>query len=126
MVQMDAALAALPLDFERYEERAEILSAIHEYLEGTYTIFPEQKKETIREGNTNQLSIFDFMGAEVPEPEVPLPEGQEPEPSPQESEGREPDVSRLETVCCGIHRRNCKRKNGENWQVFRGIFPGAA
>lgn len=97
VVQMDAALAALPLDFERYEERAEILSAIHEYLEGTYTIFPEQKKETIREGNTNQLSIFDFMGAEVPEPEVPLPEGQEPEPSPQESEGREPDVSRLET-----------------------------
>lgn len=85
VAQMDAALAALPLDFERYEERAEILSAIHEYLEGTYTIFPEQKKETILEGNTNQLSIFDFMGAEVPEPEVPLPEG------------REPDVSRLET-----------------------------
>lgn len=97
VTQMDAALAALPLDFERYEERAEILSAIHEYLEGTYTIFPEQKKETILEGNTNQLSIFDFMGAEVPEPEVPLPEGQEPEPSPQESEGHEPDVSRLET-----------------------------
>ena len=49
VAQMDAALAALPLDFERYEERAEILSAIHEYLEGTYTIFPEQKKETILE-----------------------------------------------------------------------------
>src|SRR5699024_6850668 len=60
--QMDAALAALPLDFPEYEERAETLSVIHDYIEGTYTIFPEKKKEIEIEGTGQQLSLFDFMG----------------------------------------------------------------
>lgn len=45
VAQMDAALAALPLDFDGYEERVEILSLIHQYIEGTYTMFPEKKQD---------------------------------------------------------------------------------
>ena len=69
--QMDAALAALPLDFPEYEERAETLSVIHDYIEGTYTIFPEKKKEIEIEGTGQQLSLFDFMGDGIEEPEPP-------------------------------------------------------
>lgn len=69
--QMDAALAALPLDFPEYEERAETLSVIHDYIEGTYTIFPEKKKEIEIEGRGQQLSLFDFMGDGIEEPEPP-------------------------------------------------------
>ena len=72
--QMDAALAALPLDFPEYEERAETLSVIHDYIEGTYTIFPEKKKEIEIEGTGQQLSLFDFMGAGIEEPEPQEPE----------------------------------------------------
>ena len=45
MIAMNQALAALPLDFDRYEERAEILAQVHQYVDGTFTIFPEPKKE---------------------------------------------------------------------------------
>ena len=42
--KMDAALAALPLDFEaygtNYQQKTELLSELHQYVEGTYTIFP--------------------------------------------------------------------------------------
>ena len=69
--QMDAALAALPLDFPEYEERAETLSVIHDYIEGTYTIFPEKKKEIESERTGQQLSLFDFMGDGIEEPEAP-------------------------------------------------------
>ncbi len=48
--KMDAALAALPLDFEaygtNYQQKAEILSELHQYAEGTYTIFPTPEAET--------------------------------------------------------------------------------
>ena len=68
VAQMDAALASLPLDFEDYEKRVETLSIIHQYVEGTYTIFPEQKNEVQIEGSAKQLSLFDFMdaGTEAP------------------------------------------------------------
>lgn len=45
---MDQALAELPLDFKDYGERARILSELQGYTEGTYTLFPEQKR--IRSG----------------------------------------------------------------------------
>lgn len=65
VAQMDAALAAIPLDFEDYEKRVQILSELHGYVEGTYTIFPEKKTEIQVEGNGKQLSLFDFMGMEL-------------------------------------------------------------
>ena len=58
---MDAALAALPLDFPDYEKKAQILTDLHGYVEGRYTIFPEKKKEEVQIENGGQLSIFDFM-----------------------------------------------------------------
>ena len=67
VAKMDADLAALPLDFEEYDKKVETLSVIHQYVEGTYTIFPEQKKEVQIEGSTRQLSLFDFMDVEMPE-----------------------------------------------------------
>ena len=64
LTDMDAAFAELPLDFEDYEKKAQILTDIHGYVDGTYTIFPERKKEEIQVQNGGQLSLFDFM---VPE-----------------------------------------------------------
>ncbi len=57
---MEQALAALPSDFEGYDERVQALADLQGYVEGTYTIFPERKKE-IQIGDSVQLSLFDFM-----------------------------------------------------------------
>lgn len=47
--KMDAVLADLPLDFNAYgtsySDKADILSQIHKYLKGDYTIFPIRKEE---------------------------------------------------------------------------------
>ncbi|EOS38956.1 hypothetical protein C808_02273 [Lachnospiraceae bacterium M18-1] len=67
---MDEAIAELPLDFEDYEERVQILTDLHGYVEGTYTIFPKKKKEEIRIENGGQLSIFDFMKTSAAETET--------------------------------------------------------
>ena len=86
VAQMDAALAALPLDFEGYEERVETLSLIHQYIEGTYTMFPEKKQDIQVEGSGRQLSIFDFVGGEVPAQETTEePETAQDETEPEES-----------------------------------------
>lgn len=66
---MDDALAELPLDFDGYENRVQILSEIHQYIEGTYTIFPQKKQEIEIEGTGRQMNLFDFMKSE-PEPEI--------------------------------------------------------
>ena len=76
---MDEALASLPLDYENYGQRTEILTDIHAYVEGTYTIFPDRKKqETIVSGV--QMSIFDFMDAAAGEPETGTGTKKEPMP----------------------------------------------
>ena len=64
--KMDAALAELPLDFEaygtNYNEKAECLSILHQYIEGTYTIFPVQEVEQpIIELSGHQMSMFDYL-----------------------------------------------------------------
>lgn len=61
---MDEALAALPLEFENYEKCVETLAILHQYIEGTYTLFPERQKEISIESGNQQLSLFDFMQAE--------------------------------------------------------------
>ena len=45
LAEMDSALVALPLDFESYEDHARLLSELHQYVDGTFTIFPERKYE---------------------------------------------------------------------------------
>ena len=45
--QMDNALLSVPLDSGEYERKAESLSILHQYVEGTYTIFPEKKRVSL-------------------------------------------------------------------------------
>ena len=51
-------------------ETAEILFQIHDYIDGIYIDFPDQKKDVEVVETGQQLSLFDFMGEGVPE-EVP-------------------------------------------------------
>ena len=64
--KMDAALAALPLDFEaygtNYQQKTELLSELHQYAEGTYTIFPTPEAEpSFAEPSGHQMTMFDFL-----------------------------------------------------------------
>ena len=74
--KMDAALAALPLDFEaygtNYQQKTELLSEIHQYVEGTYTIFPTPEvKPSFAEPSGHQMTMFDFLDTKaVTEPTV--------------------------------------------------------
>ena len=64
--QMDNALLSVPLDSEEYERKAESLSILHQYVEGTYTIFPEKKRAVeIAIPEQGQISMFDFMEQEA-------------------------------------------------------------
>ena len=73
---MDAALAALPLDFEaygtNYQQKTELLSELHQYAEGTYTIFPTPEAEPFfTESSGHQMTMFDFLDTKaVAEPTV--------------------------------------------------------
>ncbi len=60
--QMDEALAMLPLDFEDYQAKVEHLSILHQYIEGTYTIFPQREESDIEVPESKQMSLFDYMG----------------------------------------------------------------
>ena len=74
--KMDAALAALPLDFEaygtNYQQKTELLSELHQYAEGTYTIFPTPEAEpSFAEPSGHQMTMFDFLDTKaVAEPAV--------------------------------------------------------
>ena len=73
---MDTALAALPLDFEaygtNYQQKTELLSELHQYAEGTYTIFPTPEAEPFfTEPSGHQMTMFDFLDTKaVAEPTV--------------------------------------------------------
>lgn len=63
--QMDNALLSVPLDSGEYERKAESLAILHQYVEGTYTIFPEKKRAVeIAVPEQGQMSMFDFMEQE--------------------------------------------------------------
>ena len=74
--KMDAALAVLPLDFEaygtNYQQKTELLSELHQYAEGTYTIFPTPEVEpSFVEPSGRQMTMFDFLDTKaVTEPTV--------------------------------------------------------
>ena len=63
--KMDAALLSVPLDSPDYAEKSKILADLHQYVEGTYTIFPEKKKAIeISAYETGQISLFDIWAQE--------------------------------------------------------------
>lgn len=59
--QMDDAMAAMPTENEHYQECTEILFQVHDYIDGTYTIFPEPpwKKEPTEQNQ--QMSMFSLL-----------------------------------------------------------------
>lgn len=63
--KMDAALLSVPLDSPEYAKKSKTLAELHQYVEGTYTIFPEKKKAVeISVSETGQISLFDIWAQE--------------------------------------------------------------
>ena len=63
--KMDAALLSVPLDSPEYVEKSKTLAELHQYVEGTYTIFPEKKKAVeISVSEAGQISLFDIWAQE--------------------------------------------------------------
>ena len=63
--KMDAALLSVPLDSPEYAEKSKTLAELHQYVEGTYTIFPEKKRAVeISVSETGQISLFDIWAQE--------------------------------------------------------------
>ncbi len=89
---MDEAIAELPLDFEDYEKKVQILTDLHGYVEGTYTIFPERKKEEVQIQNGGQLSLFDFMDTSEPEPKPEPAKEKKQKTAGKEAEKKEPEA----------------------------------
>lgn len=93
---MDDALAMLPLDFEAvgytYEQKLQLLTEVHQYVEGSYTIFPEQKVPDQADGlNGYQMSLFDIVSASEPEENTEEPEVEESAAEVEEVQKGEPE-----------------------------------
>ena len=96
---MDDALAMLPLDFESvnetYEKKLQLLTEVHQYVEGSYTIFPAQEVPDQADGlNGYQMSLFDIVSASEPEEDI---EDTEPEQIISEPE-EEPEIKPEEEI----------------------------
>ena len=96
---MDDALAMLPLDFEAvnetYEKTLQLLTEVHQYVEGSYTIFPVQEVPDQADGlNGYQMSLFDIVSASEPEEDI---EDTEPEQIISEPE-EEPEIKPEEEI----------------------------
>ena len=95
--KMDAVLAELPLETDGYERRAQILSDLHGYVEGSYTIFPQSVREpepSIEPGR--QMSLFDFADLGGQETEADFPDAVE--TMAEEDEKREAWDAEIEEV----------------------------
>ena len=93
---MDDALAMLPLDFEAvgytYEQKLQLLTEVHQYVEGSYTIFLEQKVPDQADGlNGYQMSLFDIVSASEPEENAEEPEVEEAAAEVEEVQKGEPE-----------------------------------
>ena len=93
---MDDALAMLPLDFEAvnetYEKKLQLLTEVHQYVEGSYTIFPAQEVPDQADGlNGYQMSLFDIVSASEPEENAEEPEVEEPAAEVEEVQKGEPE-----------------------------------
>ena len=93
---MDDALAMLPLDFEAvgytYEQKLQLLTEVHQYVEGSYTIFLEQKVPDQADGlDGYQMSLFDIVSASEPEENTEEPEVEESSAEMEEVQKGEPE-----------------------------------
>ena len=83
--QMDDAMAALPSENEHYQECTEILFQVHDYIDGTYTIFPEppwKKEPTAQNQQMSMFSLLEQPGESEQEMDEDEPEEENEEPVP--------------------------------------------
>ena len=74
---------------ETYEKKLQLLTEVHQYVEGSYTIFPAQEVPDQADGlNGYQMSLFDIVSASEPEENI---EDAEPEEIISELEA-EPEI----------------------------------
>ena len=124
---MDDALAMLPLDFEAvnetYEKKLQLLTEVHQYVEGSYTIFPAQEVPDQADGlNGYQMSLFDIVSASEPEENTEKPEVEESSAEMEEVQKGEPESEPEDVVVQEQWNENVFEYQGYHFEPV-GILP---
>ena len=124
---MDDALAMLPLDFESvnetYEKKLQLLTEVHQYVEGSYTIFPAQEVPDQADGlNGYQMSLFDIVSASEPEENTEEPEVEESSAEMEEVQKGEPESEPEDVVVQEQWDENVFEYQGYHFEAV-GILP---
>lgn len=124
---MDDALAMLPLDFESvnetYEKKLQLLTEVHQYVEGSYTIFPAQEVPDQADGlDGYQMSLFDIVSASEPEENTEEPEVEESSAEMEEVQKGEPESETEDVVVQEQWNENVFEYQGYHFEPV-GILP---
>ena len=124
---MDDALAMLPLDFksvnETYEKKLQLLTEVHQYVEGSYTIFPAQEVPDQADGlDGYQMSLFDIVSASEPEENTEEPELEESSAEMEEVQKGEPESEPEDVVVQEQWNENVFEYQGYHFEPV-GILP---
>ena len=124
---MDDALAMLPLDFESvnetYEKKLQLLTEVHQYVEGSYTIFPAQEVPDQADGlDGYQMSLFDIVSASEPEENTEEPEVEESSAEMEEVQKGEPESEPEDVVVQEQWDENVFDYQGYHFEAV-GILP---
>ena len=124
---MDDALAMLPLDFESvnetYEKKLQLLTEVHQYVEGSYTIFPAQEVPDQADGlDGYQMSLFDIVSASEPEENTEEPEVEESSAEMEEVQKGEPESEPEDVVVQEQWDENVFKYQGYHFEAV-GILP---
>ena len=124
---MDDALAMLPLDFESvnetYEKKLQLLTEVHQYVEGSYTIFPAQEVPDRADGlDGYQMSLFDIVSASEPEENTEEPEVEESSAEMEEVQKGEPESEPEDVVVQEQWNENVFEYQGYHFEPV-GILP---
>ena len=124
---MDDALAMLPLDFESvnetYEKKLQLLTEVHQYVEGSYTIFLAQEVPDQADGlDGYQMSLFDIVSASEPEENTEEPEVEESSAEMEEVQKGEPKSEPEDVVVQEQWDENVFEYQGYHFEAV-GILP---
>ena len=124
---MDDTLAMLPLDFESvnetYEKKLQLLTEVHQYVEGSYTIFPAQEVPDQADGlDGYQMSLFDIVSASEPEENTEEPEVEESSAEMEEVQKGEPESEPEDVVVQEQWDENVFEYQGYHFEPV-GILP---
>ena len=124
---MDDALAMLPLDFESvnetYEKKLQLLTEVHQYVEGSYTIFPAQEVPDQADGlDGYQMSLFDIVSASEPEENKEEPEVEESSAEMEEVQKGKPESEPEDVVVQEQWNENVFEYQGYHFEPV-GILP---